>query len=74
MTKTEKYTYRAVTQSGHEIEGHIVETNFSDKSERSANPSSLTEMSDVARAAATQTGQQTRVLRDDGTVAATFLP
>lgn len=71
---TEKYTYRAVTESGHEIVGRIVETNFGDKSERSANPSSLTEVSDIARAAATQTGAPTRVLRDDGTVAATFQP
>ena len=71
---TEKYTYRAVTESGHEIEGRIVESNFSDKSERGANPASLHEMADIARAAATQTGKPTRVLRDDGTVAATFRP
>ncbi len=72
--RSESYTYRAVDSDGNDIQGRIVESNFSGTTRRSPDPQSLVEVSQVAAHAAELTGQTTRVLRDDDTEAATFRP
>ena len=71
---SEKFRYRVVDASGNTVHGKIVEPDDSGLgvTRRSADESSLLEMSEVAAQCATQTGRDARVLRDDGTVARVY--
>lgn len=68
------YSYRAVYADGSHVAGKIEEQNFSGTTRRSPDPSSLTEIGSVAEAACKQSGRETRVLRDDNTVAQVYRP
>lgn len=68
------YTYRAIYVDGSPVAGKIEERNFSGTTRRAPDSASLGEVGSVAEAACKQSGRETRVLRDDNTVAQVYHP